>query len=497
MKKNSNIISNTLLAILLSFLFFSFIFLVLVTSNDELWNFQNIYKMINGYKLYTDCNAIITPIFYYLGAIFLDIFSAKYITFRVYNVITIILLLVIVYKILKKLDLSKNLLLAYLSFFFLLMFQVFIAGANYNTLACLFILLGMYLYISGKSTNLKQGLIIFLVFFTKQNTGVFYALAVLVYELITTKFNLKYIKDQFKKFFFFFIPTSILLLKMYFDNNLFDFINFCFGGLFEFGESNIVFTAAPFYYALPTTTITIYIFTMLKKNTIFKSLKDDFFNTLTFLFVFAIFNTLIIYPIFNSAHFICTFPYHLLFIIYFFDKLILNDLFNDEKYKNYSKYFVALILFTLSIRTLAYFYSDYDSISKYRNRNSAFDGLYSYTERITKTNELVTYISNQKQKGIEVYICSHDAGFPVIELNESHGVYDLLFNGNLGYKGKEKIINDVDTLKNTEFLVVTNEEEIFVQEPKEIRTYIMENLELRGTIHNYSIYSTELTNTDN
>ena len=446
--------------------------------------------MINGYKIYNDSNVIITPIFFYLGAIFLEVFSAKFVVFRIYNIISVIILFVISYKIMKKLDLSKNLIAVYLSLLFLLMFQSIVAGANYNTLGCIFILLGIYLYITKKSTNFKQGLLIFLVFFTKQNTGIFYALSVIIYELFENKLSKKYILDQLKKFIFFLMPSSLVLLFMHFNGNLEGFINYCFGGLFEFGGSNLVFTAAPFYYALPLSSIGIYIFTILKKDTIFKTFKDNFWYTLKLLFIFALINTFTVYPIFNSSHFIYTFPYHLIFIFYYLDTLILKEIFDEDKYYIYGKIFALTILVLLLGRTLLYFFYDYDLISKYRSRNTPFDNLYSYTDTMIKTNDLKEYILEQEKQGITVLICSHDAAFPMIELKKSNGMYDLLFNGNLGYKGKDKVYSDIDNLKNTEFLVVTNEEDIFVQEPQEIRKYIMDNLELKGQIHNYSIYST-------
>lgn len=76
----------------------------------------------------------------------------------------------------------------------------------------------------------------------------------------------------------------------------------------------------------------------------------------------------------------------------------------------------------------------------------------------------------------------------MIELKQSHGVYDLLFNGNLGYNGKNKIKTDILNCENTEFLVVTNEDDLFIQEPPEIRKFILDNLEFKGYISNYSIY---------
>ena len=34
-------------------------------AGDELWNFQNVYKIYNGYKIYVDANVITTPISLY------------------------------------------------------------------------------------------------------------------------------------------------------------------------------------------------------------------------------------------------------------------------------------------------------------------------------------------------------------------------------------------------------------------------------------------------
>lgn len=494
MKNKKAFLANAVIIGLSSIIVYAFIYLVLVVSGDELWNFNNTYKMYNGFTLYKDSNLIITPFFFYIAYTLFDIFSATLVTFRIYGVLITFALLWICYKIISKLNLNKNLRLLYITLIFLLTFQILVAGPNYNTLAVVFILIGVYLYIAGKNSNIKQGLIIFLIFFTKQNMGVYYALSVVIYELILNKFSFKYVKDQFKKFFTFIALSTPVLLKMYFiDKNFFEFINYCFGGLFEFGGQNIVLTAAPFYFAIPAATFGLYSFTMLDRKTTFAKIKDEFFNTLTLLFVFSMINTLVVYPIFNSSHFIFSFPLHLIFLFYYFDYLILSDIFSEEKYNLASKCIIITILLSLVIRTGFYFGTDSSKITQYRNENSPFNHLYSYTETYQKTKDLKKYIQMQNEKGITVLICSHDAAFPMIELKQSHGMYDLLFNGNLGLNGKEKIKQDIDSLKNTEFLVVTNEEDIFVQEPPEIREYIMNNLENVGSIHNYSIYTTELT----
>ena len=100
------------------------------------------------------------------------------------------------------------------------------------------------------------------------------------------------------------------------------------------------------------------------------------------------------------------------------------------------------------------------------------------------------YIKNRNEDGVDVMILSYDAAVPMINLKQSHGAYDLLFNGNLGYDGINKIKEDIRNRKNTEFLIVTDEKDVFWQEPLEIRDFIIENLDYSGQICNYSIYRT-------
>ena len=46
-----------------------------VQVGDELFNFQSIVKITNGYMLYKDFNVIVTPIFFIFGAIMQKIFG--------------------------------------------------------------------------------------------------------------------------------------------------------------------------------------------------------------------------------------------------------------------------------------------------------------------------------------------------------------------------------------------------------------------------------------
>ena len=57
-------------------LFFILVFLLMISGyaldvetlvGDEVWNFQHIYKMYSGYKIYVDANVITTPMFHIIG----------------------------------------------------------------------------------------------------------------------------------------------------------------------------------------------------------------------------------------------------------------------------------------------------------------------------------------------------------------------------------------------------------------------------------------------
>lgn len=489
MNRKVEVFQKVIITFLLIIISIMMIFLVAITASDELWNFQNTYKMFNGLTIYNDSNVIVTPLFFYIGNMFFKIFSANILIFRIYNLIIYFLLFYTLFKILKNLKVCKNLNLLYIIITFLLMFQIIPAGANYNTLAILFSLIGINLYASKKSNNILQGFIAFLVFFTKQNIGIFYIISVLIYELYIDKLSKKYIINQFKKLFIFLIPTSILLLKLYLDNNLFSFFNYCFGGLLEFGKSNITFYTSLYYLLIPITTIVLYIITMRFKNTLFKNLENDFFENLTLLFVFAITNTLIIYPIINSAHILFTFAFHLLFIFYYFDNLIFNDFFSSINYKVKINYFSISILIIILLTILSNFMVDHKLSKFYKNSESPFNLIFIEKENIEKMEALEKYIQEKNDNNIDVIIVSYDSAFPMIELKQSHGAYDLLFNGNLGYKGKEKLKEDILRRENTEFLVVADKKDLFAQEPPEIREFIINNLDFKGTICNYSIYS--------
>ena len=102
MKNKKNFLANLCISVLSLILIYTFIYLVIINSGDEVWNFNNVYKMYNGYTLYNDTNLIITPFFFYIAYVIFSIFSPTLVVFRIYGVIITLSLLWLCYKIITK-----------------------------------------------------------------------------------------------------------------------------------------------------------------------------------------------------------------------------------------------------------------------------------------------------------------------------------------------------------------------------------------------------------
>ena len=256
-------------------LLLSFIFVVRIEATDELWNFQNINKLCNHFTMYKDTNNITTPLFFYLGYIMLLLsFSNYFLVYRIYGILIFTLIFYLIYRIARNLKMNMNLIHTYLSLFLLVLFQIITTSANYNYLAVLFYLIGLNLYVSNKSSNLKQAILFLCIFFTKQNIGLFYLLAILITELYTSKEFKKYILDQLKKVVFILIPC-ILFFGLYKYIGIWDsFIDYCFKGISEFSSKNIIFSAEPFTFIVPLCFILLTLFINATKKKYFSSIEN-------------------------------------------------------------------------------------------------------------------------------------------------------------------------------------------------------------------------------
>ena len=129
---------------------------VLISNGDELWNFFNIYKMNNGFLIYNDLNVIITPLFFYLGKIFLS-FANNILAFRLYNCFLLIIFFLSIYKLLRRLEFSRIISFIIMNIYiFYDKYLLVRCGANYNILAIAIGLIGICFLIKNVKNENKN-----------------------------------------------------------------------------------------------------------------------------------------------------------------------------------------------------------------------------------------------------------------------------------------------------------------------------------------------------
>lgn len=457
-------------------------------ANDELWNFSNIYKMTNGFLIYKDLNVIITPLFFYIGEGLFKILGSSYLTFRIYNVILVTGFMYFIYMIFKEVKMSKkvaSLLSIIVGMAFILPFVG--AGANYNLMAIELFVLGMFLNIkidkNSRWSPWIQGIIAFLIFYTKQNVGIYYLAAAFFMHLVLAikeKEVKREIIQYIKQVSIFTALFGTALVSLYVKGNLYDFIDMCFLGIHDFANNNVGFDWVRVIVILVSVTGIIYSFLMIKLKNVDKEIKA--MNLI--LLPYMLFAMLVMYPIFNVYHiYLATIPTIIFFTVNVY-KTFLCDFVNAEKMEKIYKYSVIAItsIYIIVLATTAYGYV--------KNLNTYIEPYYGSrinSEQIEKINKIVDYMKDNNEKGIDVKVISHTADLYMNVLNKNNGKLDLPFYGNFGSKGEQGIIDEINNLKNCRILIL-KDDAIFYQESKKVIEYIKNNLEADGEIGDYLIY---------
>lgn len=276
------------------------IFQVGISTDDELWNFQNIYKMVNGYPIYQEGNVIITPIFFWIGEILFKLLGANYFIYRLFDACIYSSMILIIYNILKQLKIEKRNALMYTLIVHYFIHTIVLGGANYNTLALTFVLLGIYIALKYYGHNkfiVLNGIVIYLILFTKQNIGAYYLIATIVMQFLLRKNNTKIYKDIIKQIGITAILSIFTLGILAINGNLLDFVNYAFLGIGEFGSNNIAIEVMSIVYFI------VAIITNICAIIIYKKIaNDEQKRNITIFTSIGILMILIVYPIVNAFH---------------------------------------------------------------------------------------------------------------------------------------------------------------------------------------------------
>lgn len=461
---------------------------------DELWNFSNIYKMYNGFELYKDLNVIITPLYFYIGNIIFHILGANYLSFRIYDSVIInTALFFLIYILFKKLKFKQENAMLF-TIFISILWLTYMHIATYNITAIAFVVLGIIIEISDHKEikkDLFQGILAFVIFLTKQNIGFFYIIGFLLYNIIRTENKKSKIKKMLIILATIFIFMFLYLFYLKQINILNSFISYTFGGIKEFANKNSVSDCLGTVCILFELIVEIVCLIMTYTKEL--KLSDIEKNNLRLIFCILIFMNLIAFPIANIAHILYISLMFIIGFICFIGKIYLEEILDEnEKIKKINTILLALIFIIAILINAIINVRYYKTINKdtyYFKKESPYYGAIATEETVKEINDMCNYIKEKKSKGRDVKIISCYSDLYMNVLKRNNKEMDLPFNGNLGSDGTKGLIEEINNLKNTEILILNDDDENNkYQESEEVMSYIKENFEYKGDYNRFSIY---------
>ena len=480
------------------FIFFCFSGLVLCNNqigiSDEMFTFANLYKLLNGVQLYSQNNVIDTPLFFYLAKIFLNVFGANFFVYKIFAIIIFEIIFLLILNILRKLKIPTLRSIMYISLIILpIIKDLYTNGANYNTLAMLFWLLGMNFIIKqdGLKINvIQQGIVSALIFATKQNIGIYYLMGLSIFVIYEYRKEIKKIIKKLAGIYVIFaVITAIWVIWLAIQGKFNDFINYCFLGIGEFANHNISFIwEYMIFYLIPILTI-IGLIVATKKYKIAK--ENEIIKITKFFLCFMLTSLLIGYPIFNTYHIELASLVSIIYSIYFFDVILIRKIQDVLKQKIIKRILIGYVILVLSLNIyyITIFTIQITSNTYQTTFDNPYFGMVATEEAKNKIDKVINFINVKQASNQDVIIFATEANIYRILLNQNYQDFDLPFLGNWGYNGEERVLNKIKNLKNTYILI--KEEDYIGQESTKIKDYIKNNYNKTGEIEDLLIYYIE------
>ena len=475
-------------------LFFVIIFLIMIIGRglyvktipeDEMWNFQNIYKMYNGYKIYIDVNVITTPLFHIIGLILFKIFGANFFVFRIYNVFICLFLYLGIYKIFKALKINKMYSFSFAIIIFLLSKSIIYSTVNYNNLVITFVIYAILININKekyKNYILYESILIFLIIITKQNVGIFYLIGYMMYTII----NIKQLKENTKTLGVVYIFLMCFLYILFRLDILQGFINYCFLGIGEFAKSNVTVDFLWTIFLISIGLLNSLLILFIKYNNNLKIVGYDKDN-IKLIACFAYPVSLISYPLFNNLHINEALILQYILLIYILYVIFKNKKMCKKMNKKYAVSLIIILIIIFNAQSIIYTYKYFNIVfnSKYKYEDVYFGTLFDNNIE-NKIENVKNYINGQEK---EVIVLSPDAVLYMLPLKQNNAEMDLILLGNLGKNGENNIIEKVSKLENK--IILINKEKLSYQESDRLREYVINNMKKIGEIEDLLIFETK------
>lgn len=461
---------------------------------DEVWIYNFAKNIADGLVPYRDFNLVITPLIAFIGGLFLKILGNELIIMRILAILLISFIFFMTYQILNKLKINKYYNFAILFLLFLLLKEYICIDYNFAILAIILILIYLSFnesFFYSKKGKFIIGILCGLCISLKQSTGSIVAFISVFYPIlfIKNKLDLKnYIKNAFIQIIGILIPVLFLLIYLLINHATWDFIDYTILGIKTFTNS------IPYTRLLTSSNLAIKclskltpIFILLIPFWLWKKKATKLYG----FYFYSLSSLVVIFPISDNIHFLIgIFPILILFCCLLFYLLI----WFMNKIKN-----IKIILFTKETFKMAtclflicYLITSFILLANYINDPQKNHSILHYTQipiseqLLNKINIIDNYILSQN---VDVYTLDAEAAIYMISIDVYHKNYDLFLKGNLGGKGEDGQIEEINHLpKGTQLLIKNDNYKRNWQSPEKVISYIKNTFNKIGNISIFDIY---------
>lgn len=450
-----NLFKNNKMKIIYLCLFLTFVvltfcfstFILPVNSGDEIWCYGFSYNISIGMIPYRDFSMLQTPLYFYIGSIFIMIFGNFLFSLHIFNAIFISFIMLMLFK----MSGWKSILLY--------PFLIITLFPSYNYLCLFFLFLIIYLIYEKKDNVLNISFIIGLIFMTKQNIGIVMLVPLLYYS-----------NKKVKSFFIFLIPFFIFSLYFIYNGNFCEFIDHCFFGMLDFNENNKLITFFSFIEILEVLFMIVLLFK--------KKFRDQ---TLFYILSFQIMS----YPIFDLFHWIIAFIPFLYYLYSNFDIRKIRRIF-------YLVNFIIIVGISVSVigGTISYLISSNIVIENDKDNYLYLRNLY-LIEKIDLDSQ-VNIINKYNDRYDYQFFIMGNSYLRKLYMGFDINKYDLFLNGNMGYKGDIKKIKEMDELCSCNSCVFFVDNDMFIgnytQFSRKIYNYVIDNFKKIDEYKYFDVY---------
>lgn len=426
----------------------------------------------------------------YFGGIF-KLFGQELFVMRIASTVLGAGIMLISFKILKELKLNTKWSILSSALLFLFIKDDFYIDYNY---AILFItLLLIYIELKYKNYSIRYnfliGLLAGITILLKQSTGIIISVITVIYLLAEKRDN-QTLKAVTYRVCGVLIPCIILLIYLLATNSMSSFIDYCVLGIGTFKNSISYLKLlrggdlnAFLGMIAPVTLVILFVVNIV--NIKQKKIKSN--ASYLILFVNAVAEFTVLYPIADKVHFvIATFPSILITLYYICKKIqeiknIKVAIFIEHFMNIITISFVGILI--LQAINDIYLYTQMDK--SVLNHFSNIPISSTLQDRII---EVDAYIKDEERA---VYILDSEAAVYMIPLDKYNKDFDMFLKGNLGSASEEGQIEKIKNMENAVILIKNDKMALNWQTPTKVIEYIKNNLEKIGTVSFFDVYITK------